>query len=65
MKSHYLILFISCCLFSCSKPQYPIVEIETSLGSIELEIYENKAPITAKHFLANIDNKVVNRGLFL
>ena len=64
MKSNCLVLVLACALFACSKPQYPHVEIETQLGSIELEIYEDKAPITAKHFLSNIDNKVFAEACF-
>lgn len=64
MKPYALALILSCCLFACSKSEYPIVEIETPLGSIELEIYENKAPITAKHFLANVDNQVFDKACF-
>ncbi|MGZ2369422.1 peptidylprolyl isomerase [Ancylomarina sp. YFZ004] len=64
MKPYALALLLSCCLFACSKPEYPIVEIETILGSIELEIYENKAPITAKHFSSNVDNQVFDKACF-
>jgi peptidyl-prolyl cis-trans isomerase A (cyclophilin A) len=64
MKTYALILLFCFSLFACSKTQYPIVKIETALGSIELEIYEDKAPITAKHFLANVDNKIFDKACF-
>ncbi|WP_372643990.1 peptidylprolyl isomerase, partial [Ancylomarina sp.] len=64
MKLYALVLLLSCCLFACSKSENPIVEIETPLGVIELEIYETKAPITAKHFLANVDNHVFDKACF-
>ena len=64
MKPYILALILSCSLFSCSKPHNPIVEIETPLGAIELEIYENKAPNTAKHFLSNVDNQVFDKAFF-
>lgn len=64
MKSKFFVLLLSCCLFACSKQDSPLVEIETPLGSIELEIYEHKAPITAKHFLANIKEGVFTKACF-
>ncbi|RZT95781.1 peptidyl-prolyl cis-trans isomerase A (cyclophilin A) [Ancylomarina subtilis] len=64
MKPYTLLFLLCACLFACSKPQYPIVEIETALGSIELEIYENEAPVTAKHFLANVDQNIFAKACF-
>lgn len=64
MKLYALILLLCFFLFACSKPDHPIVELETAMGSIELEIYENRAPITAKHFLANIDKKIFTKACF-
>jgi len=51
-------------MFACSKSDYPVVEIKTALGVVELEIYENKAPITAKHFLANLDKNIFTKACF-
>lgn len=51
-----LIVFIVTCLFlltSCSNR--PIVVIETNLGSIECELYPNKAPITASNFIRYVE----------
>ena len=64
MKTYPIVLFFACCLISCSKPDYPLIEIVTPLGSIEIEIYEDKAPITAKHFLANIDSLIFEKACF-
>ncbi|RXQ95854.1 peptidylprolyl isomerase [Ancylomarina salipaludis] len=64
MKPCTAFIFLCCCLFACSKPQYPLVEIKTDLGMIELEIYENEAPITAKHFLANVDKGIFAEACF-
>jgi len=33
----------------------PVVRIETSLGSIEVEIYEARAPVTARNFLRYVE----------
>jgi cyclophilin family peptidyl-prolyl cis-trans isomerase len=35
----------------------PVVVIETSLGRIKVELYEEKAPITVKNFLSYVDDK--------
>jgi cyclophilin family peptidyl-prolyl cis-trans isomerase len=35
----------------------PVVILETSLGSIEIELNEEKAPITVKNFLGYVDDK--------
>ncbi len=35
--------------------QNPIVQISTELGDIDVEVYLNKAPITATNFLAYVD----------
>lgn len=33
----------------------PVVTMETSMGSITIELFENEAPITVKNFLAYVD----------
>jgi len=38
-------------LFSCSTRQNPKVLISTDLGDIIIELYNQKAPVTANHFL--------------
>ncbi|MFO0804666.1 MAG: peptidylprolyl isomerase [Gemmataceae bacterium] len=35
----------------------PVVVIETNLGTIKVELYEEKAPITVKNFLSYVDDK--------
>ncbi|MDC0000549.1 peptidylprolyl isomerase, partial [Porticoccaceae bacterium] len=40
------------------------VVIKTSIGSIFIKVYVNRAPITAKNFLALVDAKVYTRGCF-
>ena len=35
--------------------QEPVVVIETSMGSIKVELWPDKAPITVKNFLAYVD----------
>ena len=35
----------------------PIVIMETSMGTIEIELFRDKAPITVKNFLKYVDDK--------
>jgi cyclophilin family peptidyl-prolyl cis-trans isomerase len=35
----------------------PVVALETSMGTIKIELYEDKAPITVKNFLNYVDKK--------
>jgi cyclophilin family peptidyl-prolyl cis-trans isomerase len=42
----------------------PIVVIETSMGNIKVELYEDKAPITVKNFLAYTDEKFYDGTVF-
>lgn len=42
----------------------PVVIIETSMGSLEIELNEDKAPITVKNFLSYVDSKFYNGTIF-
>jgi cyclophilin family peptidyl-prolyl cis-trans isomerase len=39
------------------KAANPVVIMETSMGTIKIELYEDKAPITVKNFLSYVDDK--------
>ncbi len=58
MKKIYLILIAVFILQSCSHKtyKYPHLEIRTSMGDIELELYPDKAPITVAAFLSYVDS---------
>jgi Peptidyl-prolyl cis-trans isomerase (rotamase) - cyclophilin family len=62
---NYSIIIIAFVLtvFACNS-QNPTVTISTDLGEIELEIFENNAPITAKHFMQNVDKNVFKDACF-
>ncbi|RUT73315.1 peptidylprolyl isomerase [Ancylomarina longa] len=64
MKHLLSLLILLYFLTPYSKAQNPKVVIATSKGNIELEIYESKAPITAKHFLSNVDQNVFKDACF-
>lgn len=54
------LLLFTCCLLlgACSAPNYknPHIVIDTDAGKIEIELYPDKAPQTAKAFLSYIDS---------
>lgn len=42
----------------------PVVAIETSMGTIKVELFEDKAPITVKNFLGYVDDKFYDGTIF-
>src|SRR5436309_3582049 len=42
----------------------PVVVMETSMGTIKIELFEDKAPITVKNFLGYVDDKFYDGTLF-
>jgi cyclophilin family peptidyl-prolyl cis-trans isomerase len=42
----------------------PVVVIETNMGSIEVELNEEKAPVTVKNFLGYVDDKFYDGLIF-
>lgn len=61
MKYFVFFLLFGSLLFSQKNPQ---VVLETSLGKIVLEIYQDKAPETAKNFLKYVDEKFYDGTIF-
>lgn len=60
-----LIIFTLALLFSFSTlAKNDMVVIETSMGEIEVELFNDKAPITVKNFLSYIDKKFYNETIF-
>ena len=47
-----------------SADKNPIVVMETSLGTIKIELYPDKAPITVKNFLQYVDDKFYDGTIF-
>ncbi len=47
-------LFSSLAMADTTLPNFPRVEIETSLGSIIVELDARRAPLTARHFLGHV-----------
>lgn len=42
----------------------PVVQLETSKGTIKIELYPDKAPVTVKNFLNYVDRKFYDGTLF-
>jgi peptidyl-prolyl cis-trans isomerase B (cyclophilin B) len=68
-----LLAALSLCLLSAAacdaannddKANHPVVIIETSMGTIKAELYEDKAPITVKNFLDYVDDKFYDGTIF-
>lgn len=66
MRNNLILIIFSAALFSCSQPRYeqPHVLIETGYGDIELELYPDKAPLTAGAFLSNVDKGIYDGASF-
>jgi cyclophilin family peptidyl-prolyl cis-trans isomerase len=59
-------LLLTLCAGCSSAPSgpNPTVVVETSLGTIKIEVFQDKAPVTAKNFLAYIDEKFYDGTIF-
>ena len=70
-------LFIGMCLLAAlngintfaaekaaAKPARPVVEIKTSMGNMQIELYPEKAPVTVKNFLNYVAKKRYNKTIF-
>jgi cyclophilin family peptidyl-prolyl cis-trans isomerase len=42
----------------------PVVVVETSMGTIKIELYPEKAPVTVKNFLGYVDDKFYDGTIF-
>jgi cyclophilin family peptidyl-prolyl cis-trans isomerase len=42
----------------------PVVEMKTSLGTVRIELFQDKAPITVKNFLGYVDDKFYDGTVF-
>jgi cyclophilin family peptidyl-prolyl cis-trans isomerase len=49
---------------TAAQDKNPVVEIDTTLGAIKVELYEKKAPITVKNFLKYVDDKFYDGVVF-
>lgn len=61
-RSMYLWLIL--CLSGCSSAPKPQVVIETSMGTIKIELFERQSPLTVKNFLGYVDDKFYDGTIF-
>jgi peptidyl-prolyl cis-trans isomerase B (cyclophilin B) len=47
-----------------NKAENPVVVMDTSMGTIKIELYADKAPITVKNFLGYVDDKFYDGTIF-
>jgi peptidyl-prolyl cis-trans isomerase A (cyclophilin A) len=64
MLKFIAILVAGSMLFSCNSNTHPKIIIETSLGSIDAELYDDKAPKTVAAFLKYIDEGMYKNSSF-
>ncbi len=64
MNKKNLILILSSLIFLSCNSSNPIVEIKTELGNIKVEIYKDKAPISADNFLKYVDKNLYRNTSF-
>ena len=61
-----LLLSLAVLGLSClpARAANPVVVMETSMGTIKIELFEDKAPITVKNFLGYVDDKFYDGTVF-
>jgi peptidyl-prolyl cis-trans isomerase A (cyclophilin A) len=62
----FLAILLSVVILSCTnqRPTNPKVEIQTEFGSIQFELYPEKAPITCENFLKYIEQNEFKSAIF-
>ena len=58
----FALIVVTFLLMCCSENHNPRVIISTDLGDIEVELFTDKAPVTANNFLMYIDSGRYNNG---
>jgi cyclophilin family peptidyl-prolyl cis-trans isomerase len=64
---HFLLAALAFALlggFASAADKNPVVIMDTSLGTIKIELYPDKAPITVKNFLGYVDDKFYDGTIF-
>ena len=59
-----LLLFVALCLSPGLWAANPQVELRTSLGSVTVELYPDRAPVTVKNFLQYVEDGFYNGTIF-
>src|SRR5947209_9493584 len=64
MKLVLLAVCVLGVLATSARAANPVVVMETSLGTIKIELFEDKAPVTVKNFLGYVDKKFYDGTVF-
>ncbi|MBS1934758.1 MAG: peptidylprolyl isomerase, partial [Bacteroidetes bacterium] len=66
MRFYHLAIVAFCLYVSCAHPEYknPHVQIQTSSGDIEVELYPDQAPKSVAAFLSYIDSGYYKHASF-
>jgi cyclophilin family peptidyl-prolyl cis-trans isomerase len=59
-----LLMVIVMGMASAARAANPVVVMDTSMGTVKIELYEDKAPITVKNFLSYVDDKFYDGTIF-
>lgn len=63
MKKYLILLLLAVLMHTCGSP-YPRILMETELGDIMIEVYPDKAPLTATNFLRYVDENRLEGAVF-
>jgi peptidyl-prolyl cis-trans isomerase B (cyclophilin B) len=63
---HFFLLTLAAGLLGAgtARAANPVVVMETSKGTIKIELFEDKAPVTVKNFLGYVDDKFYDGTIF-
>src|SRR5271166_4203423 len=61
---HLTSLILAATLASAARAENPVVVMETSKGTIKIELLPDKSPITVKNFLNYVDDKFYDDTVF-
>jgi peptidyl-prolyl cis-trans isomerase A (cyclophilin A) len=66
MRVKFFFIIVCISLFACQKKHYknPHIAIQTRLGDIEVELYDDKAPASTSAFLSYIDSGYYRNSAF-
>ncbi len=64
MKLFLLVVSVLGVLTAGAQAANPVVVMETSMGTIKIELFEDKAPTTVKNFLGYVDDKFYDNTIF-
>ena len=64
MKRTLFALLTAGLFAGCASAANPVVVMETSMGTIKIELFEDKAPVSVKNFLSYVDDKFYDGTVF-